>query len=133
MILLDTHAWVWWVSDPARIPAPAEEAIRASLAAGLPIHVSAISAWEVALLVERGRLHLTLDVDAWLSLCEAAPELRFVPLDPRVALRAVRLPGFEHRDPADRMIVATALHLGATLVTADRRLREYGPLETLWD
>lgn len=133
MILLDTHAWVWWVSDPRRLPDPARSAIAESLDAGTPVHVSAISAWEVALLVERGRLELTIDVADWVARAESAPELRFVSVDHRVGIRAVQLPDFPHKDPADRMIVATALDLGAALVTADRRLRDYQPVTTIWD
>lgn len=133
MILLDTHAWVWWLSDPARLPDPARAAIRESLDAGTPVHVSAISAWEVALLVERRRLEFTIEVTDWVARAESAPELRFVPVDHRVGMRAVQLPGFPHKDPADRMIVATALDLGAALVTADRRLRDYGAVITIWD
>ena len=133
MILLDTHAWVWWLSDPGRLPDPARSAIGESLDAGTPVHVSAISAWEVALLVERGRLELTLDVADWVARAESAPELRFVPVDHRVGIRAVQLTDFPHKDPADRMIVATTLDLGAALVTADRRLRDYEPVTTIWD
>jgi len=133
VILLDTHAWVWWLSHPARLPDPARAAIADSLDAGTPVHVSAISAWEVALLVERGRLELTIDVADWVARAESAPELRLVPVDHRVGIRAVQLPGFPHKDPADRMIVATALDLGAALVTADRRLRDYEPVSTIWD
>lgn len=133
MIVLDTHAWVWWVSDPARLPAPARADIEASLDAGVPVHVSAISAWEVAMLVARGRLELTVDVEEWVRLSEAAPEIAFVPVDNRIALRAVALEGFPHRDPADRIVAATTLETDATLVTADARLRAYGPLPTVWD
>jgi PIN domain nuclease of toxin-antitoxin system len=133
VILLDTHAWVWWLSDPAHLPDPARVAIEESLDAGTPVQVSAISAWEVALLVERGRLELTMDVADWVARAESAPELRFVPIDHRLGIRAVQLPGFPHKDPADRMIVATALELGAALITADRRLRDYPPVTTIWD
>jgi PIN domain nuclease of toxin-antitoxin system len=77
--------------------------------------------------VERTR-HLDTSV-------EAPPFLTFVPVDNRIAARSVRLEGegFPHRDPADRIIVATALGLGATVVTADARLRGYKPLATVWD
>lgn len=133
MILLDTHAWVWWLADPARLPAPALEAIQESVAAGGSAFVSTISTWEVAMLVARGRLELTMEVEDWIALAEAGPEIAFVPVDNRTALRAVQLEDFAHRDPADRLIVATALGLGATLATADARLRAYPPLDTIWD
>ena len=133
MILLDTHAWVWWMSDPSRLPEVAQRAIQDSLDAGAAVHVSVISTWEVAMLVARGRLELTMGLDGWIGLAESAPEIAFVAVDNRIALRAVRLEGFAHRDPADRLIVATALEVGATLVTADARLRAYEPLSTIWD
>jgi PIN domain nuclease of toxin-antitoxin system len=133
VILLDTHAWVWWLSQPARLPDPARAAIAESLDAGRPVQVSAISAWEVALLVERGRLELTIDVADWIARAESAPEMRFVPVDHRVGIRSEQLVDFPHKDPADRMIVATALNLGAALITADRRLRDYAPVTTIWD
>lgn len=133
LILLDTHAWVWWVAEPERLPRPARDAIQARIEAGEALRVSAISTWEVAMLVERGRLELRLDVEAWVARSEAAPEIEFVPVDSRIALRAVLLEDFAHRDPADRIIAATALRLDAALVTADTRLHSYAPLTTLWD
>jgi PIN domain nuclease of toxin-antitoxin system len=133
VIVLDTHALIWWVAEPNRIPARARRAVAAALKAREPLTVSAISAWEVAMLADRGRLELTMDADVWLSHVQALPELRFVPVDSAIAVRAVRLAGFPHRDPADRMIAATAMAFGATLVTADTRLRGYEPLTSLWD
>jgi PIN domain nuclease of toxin-antitoxin system len=133
VILLDTHAWVWWVSDPDRLPERSRRAIQKSLDAGEPARVSTMSAWEVAMLVARGRLELAMGLDEWIALAESAPEITFVPVDNRIALKAVALEGFPHRDPADRIIAATALVLGATLITADARLRAYGPLSTIWD
>ena len=131
MIVLDTHALVWWVSAPGRIPAKARRLIDAA-DAGEPAAVSSISVWEVVLLVARGRLELTVPVESWIESVEALPFLRIVPVDNRIAARAVSLPDFPHRDPADRMIVSTALGLGATLVTADARLRGYHPVKTVW-
>lgn len=130
MILLDTHAWVWWVSDPGQLSRPARQAIESS--APEPLRVSAISAWEVALLVARGRLELTLPVAEWVARSEALPMLQFVPVDPQIAVRSTRLPGRLHADPADRMIVATALVLGATLLTKDGRLRHYPHVTSVW-
>ncbi len=133
MIALDTHALVWWLADPDRIPAKARRRIRAAIDAGEALTVSSISVWEIAMLVKRGRLELTMPVEAWLSAVYALPFFHFVPVDGEIGMRAVDLSGFEHRDPADRFIVATALGLGATLVTGDRRLRQYQPLATVWD
>lgn len=132
MILLDTHALVWWASDPERIPQKARRAIEGAVRGGESLAVSSITVWEVAMLVARGRLELTLEVEAWITHVEALPFVQFVPVDHRIAIRAVRLEGFRHRDPADRMILATALGLGATLVTADQRLQAYRFVNTLW-
>ncbi len=85
------------------------------------------------MLVQRGRLELTIPVDAWIAHAEELPWLQFVPVDNRVALRSTHLEGFPHRDPADRLIVATTLILNGTLVTADERLRSWKPVRTTWD
>ena len=132
-MVLDTHALIWWVSDPTRVPAKARRLLDAAVKAGEKLTVSSISIWEVAMLVDRGRLTLTLALDVWIEQVESLPFLAFQPVDNRIASRAVRLDGFPHRDPADRMIAATALELGATLITADARLRGYTPVKTVWD
>lgn len=85
------------------------------------------------MLVARKRLAFTIDTDSWITSVEALPFFTFVPVDNRIAVRSVQLDEFPHRDPADRIIVATALGLGATVVTADTRLRGYRPLATVWD
>ncbi len=132
MIVLDTHALVWWVADPARIPARTRHRLEQMVEEDQPLYASAISIWEIAMLVERNRLQLRIPVTDWLEAVEAIPWLSFIPVDNRIAARAVLLERFPHRDPADRMIVATTLGLGATLVTADARLRRYRPVPTLW-
>src|SRR4051794_9357647 len=96
------------------------------------IAVSSISIWEIAMLVERGRLELTIDVDTWLGRVEALPFLRFIPVDNRIALESTRLESFPHRDPADRIIVATALTHGAELLTGDSALQKYRAVKTVW-
>jgi len=131
VILLDTHAWVWWVGAPEKLSAGARERIDEAKESR-QVFVSSFSAWEVALLVARGRLHLATDVDEWLGRCERLPFLRFVPVDHRIAIRSVRLPPPLHQDPADRIIVATALALGAELVTKDERLLNYPMVRTVW-
>ena len=82
--------------------------------------------------MRKGRLALTLDVADWIAKTEALPCVRFVPVDNRIALRANSLPGDLHDDPADRLIVATALILGATLITRDTRILAYPHVQTLW-
>lgn len=133
MIVLDTHALVWWVADTARLGAKARRLIDGAVKEGERLAVSSISVWEIGMLVARGRLELTMDVQTWIASVQALPQLTFIAVDNAIALRAVHLADFSERDPADRMIVATALGLNATLVTADKRLRGYRPLRTAWD
>jgi len=133
VILVDTHALVWWVSDPKRIPTKARRVLDAAVKARESVAVSSISIWEIAMLVARKRLEFTIDAESWITAVEALPFFTFIPLDNRIAVRSVELDGFPNRDPADRIIVATALGLGATVVTADSRLRGYKALATIWD
>jgi len=131
VILLDTHALVWWVNDPSHLGDAAKAAIDEAMAIN-EAYVSCISSWEIALLVERGRMRLALDVRDWIARCEALPFLTFVPVSNAIAVESVRLPDFPHADPADRMIVATALSLGARLVTKDEKIRGYPFVKTIW-
>ena len=121
MIILDTHVWVWWLSQSGSIPLKIQDAIKEAQAKEA-IYVSTISTWEVAPLTDRGWLRLTLDVSDWLSQAESLPFLNFVPIDNHIALKSVQLPGPLHQDLADRIIIATALTLGATLLTKDRKI-----------
>lgn len=130
MILLDTHALVWWVSSPEKLSKRARRTVEEALAQG-GLLVSSIAAWEIAVLVKKGRLRLDRPVEAWLGRVEAIPEVEFVPVDNAIALRSVAIEGL-HDDPADRMIVATAMVRGLVLVTKDKRLCEYGLVETVW-
>ncbi|MBM4353039.1 MAG: type II toxin-antitoxin system VapC family toxin [Deltaproteobacteria bacterium] len=132
MILLDTHAWIWYLAAPERLSGKARKAIEAQMGQSSGLVVSSISAWELAMLVDRGRLRLTIDADTWVARAEALPFLRFVPVDNRIALASVRLPPSVPPDPADRIIVATALLAGIPLVTADKRLRKCGVVKTIW-
>lgn len=131
MIVLDTHALVWWVNDPAQLSASARTAIEAAVQTK-SVYVSCISSWELALLVERGRLKLAFDVRDWIARCEALPFLSFVPVSNAIAVESVRLPEFPHADPAVRIIVATAMSLGAQLVTKDEKISSYHLVQTVW-
>ena len=130
VILLDTHVLIWWVNgDHDKLSGTALSALERE---GQTRLVSAISCWEVAMLVARGRLGLTMDIEHWLALLEAIPELRFLPLTPAVAVAATRLPEPFHPDPADRFLVAQARALNIPLVTADSKIRAYPHLHSLW-
>ena len=131
MIVLDTHAWVWWVANPEQLSPSARQRIDSEAAKG-PVLVSSISAWEVALLVRKGRLELTMDVEDWIAKSESLPILNFIPVDNRIAVLSNHLPGELHDDPADRIITATTLTLDATLITRDQKLQDYPHLETFW-
>ncbi|MDA0987729.1 MAG: type II toxin-antitoxin system VapC family toxin [Chloroflexi bacterium] len=131
MIVLATHAWIWWVSSPNMLSEYCKRAIQVASEEG-QIYVSSISVWEVAHLVKRGRLELTMDVDDWLRHGEALPEIHFVPVSHNIALKSVHLPDFPSTDPADRIVVATALALGAPLVTMDEHMQAYGQVATIW-
>jgi PIN domain nuclease of toxin-antitoxin system len=130
VILLDTHAWVWWVSSPGILSEQARKAIDHA-AANESLTVSSISVWEVAMLVARGRLRLTMEVNDWITQCEAFPFVRFIPVDNRIALKSVTLPDFSHPDPADRIIIATSIILEATLVTKDQKMLNYPHVKTI--
>jgi PIN domain nuclease of toxin-antitoxin system len=122
---------VWWVAGSRELPNRTRRQVQAAFAQDR-LWVSAISAWEVALLVQRGRLTLRLPVREWVARSESLSGLHFLPINVTVGLRAVELTGL-HQDPADRMIIASAELLGAVLITRDERLRAYSGIATGWD
>jgi len=131
MIVLDTHVWLWWISNPELLSTTARKTLDHAMAAG-EICISSISAWEVAILVKKGRLDLTMSAEDWIARSEALPFLRFIPVDNRIALKSANLPGQLHDDPADRIIIATTIMLGGTLVTKDDKIRKYQHVRTAW-
>ncbi|MCV3766151.1 type II toxin-antitoxin system VapC family toxin [Rhizobium sp. TRM95796] len=124
MILLDTHVLVWGVEESDRLGPLARAAIDRELSAAA-VKISAITPWEIAMLAERGRLLLRQELFVWLSAVQGLDGLELVALTPEIALESVRLPGTFHADPADRIIVASARVLDATLMTADRAILSY--------
>ena len=129
MIVLDTHIWVWWVHDPQQLSPSQLGAIEASQTD--VIGVSAISCWEVAKLVERGRLELSRPVDEWFRLALDYPGISLIELSPEIAVDSTRLPGEFHQDPADQIIVATARVNRCRLVTSDEKMLDYEHVETI--
>ncbi|WP_454753721.1 type II toxin-antitoxin system VapC family toxin [Cupriavidus necator] len=131
MIVLDTHTLVWWVAEDETLSKTAKAAIDRELEGG-QIIVSAISAWEIAMLVEREKLVLSMDVGSWLATVAEIEAVHFLPIDIDIATKSVDLPGEFHKDPADRMIVATARKLAAPLVTKDEKIRAYKHVKSIW-
>jgi PIN domain nuclease of toxin-antitoxin system len=135
VILLDTHVVIWWVTGALeRLSKEGRSALerQQDTPAGGGLLVSAISCWEVAMLVQRGRLALNMEVERWLALVAAMPAVRLLPLDPLVAVMATRLPEPFHADPADRFLVAQARHLGIPLLSADSKILAYPHVRGLW-
>lgn len=131
MIVLDTHALVWWAVGDRRLSARALRAIKAAARAG-GVFASAISVMEIATAVRRGRLTLNAPFEQWLADLRSLPELRVEPISAEIAALAGSFDGAMHGDPADRIIAATARRLGARLVTADERLRGLPDVVTVW-
>ncbi len=128
MIVLDTHAWIFFVDDPKRLGRSARHAIAKADRLG----VAAVSLWEVALLVEKRRLSLDRDLLPWIQDALGDPRLEVVPLTAAVVATAHQLRGALDGDPGDRLIVATAMVEGATLVTKDVRITESAIVPVLW-
>lgn len=129
MIVLDTHAWIWWAHSPEQLTASQRAAVTDSETD--VIGVSAISCWEIAKLVQYGRLELPVTLDSWFEQALSYPGLRLLALTPQIAVASTRLPGEFHRDPADQLIVATALVYSCPLVTRDTRILSYPHVKTI--
>ncbi|MBS0457765.1 MAG: type II toxin-antitoxin system VapC family toxin [Proteobacteria bacterium] len=132
MIVLDTHALIWWASQDTQLSAAAKKVIEDELADGGTVVVSAISAWELAQLVDRGRIALAMDLDEWMRAVESIDGVWVVPLSAQTAIQSVNLPGEFHKDPADRKIVALARERNAVLVTGDEKIQRYPHVKWTW-
>jgi PIN domain nuclease of toxin-antitoxin system len=128
MILLDTHAWVWWCTASSLLSPRASKAIRAEDVIG----VSPISCWEVGMLVTKKRIDLDRDVEVWVDQALKLPKVRLLPLTPRIALKSTMLGEAFHGDPADRILVATASEHGVPLVSKDKRISSFPGLKVIW-
>ena len=129
MIVIDTHVWVWWQADPKRLSKKAARALKNAKSIGVP----AICLWEFSMLVQRDRIRIDRSALEWLNDVLDVPGVRIVELTPSVAVQSTRLPSTFHNDPADRLIVATALNEGAPLISADHKFVDIPGLELIWD
>jgi PIN domain nuclease of toxin-antitoxin system len=129
MIILDTHIWVWWLHGDKRLNHTQIDAIIANEAD--LIGVSVISCWEIAKLVQYGRLELSRPIDEWFEQSLDYPGVQLIALTPEIVIESTRLPGEFHRDPADQIIVATARLYGCPLVTLDDKILKYPYVTTI--
>jgi PIN domain nuclease of toxin-antitoxin system len=124
-LLLDTHVVLWLDAGDLRLRVGTRDAIDQFWQAGGSILVSSVSAWEIALLANTGRISLDCPPEAWIERFLGRPGVSATPLTWRASARAYQLPNFERRDPADRLLVATAIEIGCPLVTYDGPLSDY--------
>ena len=129
-VLLDTHVLIWWLNERDRL-SPAQQEALLTVSAESPALVSDISLWEVATLYSLGRIRLKVPLREWLEKAVSPPLVRRFGISPVVAAELAVLPDSFHRDPADRILVATARVLGATLLTRDHRIISAGLTDTL--
>ena len=128
--LLDTHILLWWLKEDPRL-SPGQRKILQEADEESPLWVADITLWEIATLSSLGRINLHLPLRDWLEQAVAPPLVELLPITPAVAAAVAALPDSFHRDPADRILVATAQVLGATLLTQDRRIIDAGLVPTL--
>jgi PIN domain nuclease of toxin-antitoxin system len=129
--LLDTHAWIWWVTQDKRLSARAASAIRRA-AAQDDLWISLISAWGVAQKVEKGQLAFDRPLDRWLDEAISTNGLGVWEMTRPILVESCALPQPFHDDPADQIIVATARRHGAVVVTRDERIRRYPHVRSVW-
>jgi PIN domain nuclease of toxin-antitoxin system len=129
--LLDTHAWVWWVTEDRRLSRRAKATIEKSQHEDA-LWLSLISIWELAKKVEKDQLVLDRPLDQWLDLAMTLQGLHLAELTRPILVESCRLPQPLPGDPADQIIVATARHHEAVLVTKDRNMRDYSHVRSIW-
>jgi PIN domain nuclease of toxin-antitoxin system len=127
-ILLDTHAWLWLVSEPGLLSDGATQAI----AQAERLLLSSISPWELAIKHQQGRLRFDFPIREWMDAALSVPRLELVPLSPEVAIRSAELRGIVGRDPADSVIAATAIISDVPIVTRDRVLSMSDTVRVVW-
>lgn len=128
--LLDTHIIVWWFEQNSRLSS-AQKEVLANAVPKNPLAVSDISLWEISTLASLGRLRLQLPLRDWLERAVAPPLVRRIGISPAIAAEVASLPDSFHRDPADRVLVATSRIFGATLLTLDAHIIDSGLTATL--
>lgn len=124
-LLLDTHVWIWLMLGDERLNLSFRRRVERDEEKELVL-VSAISIWELGMLVERKRIQLEMDCLDWVEQAFASSSVDLIPLTPRIAIQSTRLPEIPHSDPADRILIATAHEYNAVLITHDQKILDYG-------
>lgn len=130
MIILDTHAWWWAISEPEKLSSLVEETIN-----NVPSDqkfISAISLWEFAMMVKKKRIILNISQEDWLVHAIDKIGIKIIPLSREIAIESCNLPGHFHKDPADRIIVATARIHNVLLITKDQKILDYPDVTSSW-
>ncbi len=128
MILLDTHIFIWCIDNSPRLSQRNRQIIQERQDDGLAISI--YSCWEIAKLVEYGKLELKFSIEDWLEIALSHPNLQLIDLSIPIIIKSTQLPSF-HKDPADQIIVATSIILGIPLLTADEKIIAYPDVNTL--
>lgn len=128
MIILDTHAWIWYVTESDKISKNALNKIKDTEICG----VSAISCWEVAMLISKGRLKLNLNTKEWINKALNYNKIELIPLSPDISITSTELDKSFHNDPANRIITATALVFDCELITKDKKISNFSEVKTVW-
>jgi PIN domain nuclease of toxin-antitoxin system len=129
--LLDTHAWMWWVNEDSRLSRKARTTIEQAQSKD-DLWLSLISVWEVAKKVEKGQVALDRAIDQWLDEATIVQGLHLWELTRPILVQSCSLPQPFHGDPADQIIVSTARHHEAPLITKDKKIRDYPHVRTIW-
>lgn len=124
LLLLDTHIWIWWIEQDRRLPDSIRRAIEGSAASVL---ISAVSVYELSVLVYRNRIRLTQDIEYWIQQATDGADISVISVDREIARMAGLLPAV-HGDPLDRFLIATACCLDAQVASLDEKFRAYPQL-----
>jgi len=128
--IIDTHILLWWRLDRDRL-APQQLEVLERVTVARPVAISDVTLWELAMAASKGRITLPDSVDLWLSRLERHPAIHVLPITAAIAVRSTQLGSDFQRDPTDRIIVATARIHDLTLITSDKRIRQWGGVRVL--
>ena len=124
-VIFDTHVFIWYMFGNPILSAKFQKSID-RIQNSHPILISAMSLWEIGMLVQRGRISVEMDCLEWVEQALSNPGFELALLSPQIAVLSSRLPGTIHGDPVDRILIATAFENHAVLVTCDEKILEYG-------